>query len=151
MYRVLLTMVNGRVARTRHTTFPVVIFTKEKRKRRGPNSSAVSREDGRVQFYFTVPIDSQELFRVFPRTRMLRQVRGFVSPLLLFFVSHFLSRAMASPGHQAATPTGVELSAVRYLSGGLFMVVAVVLPIVAILLKKTNLLASSAAASRGMF
>ncbi|GHP01345.1 hypothetical protein PPROV_000010100 [Pycnococcus provasolii] len=53
---------------------------------------------------------------------------------------------MASPGHQAATPTGVELSAVRYLSGGLFMVVAVVLPIVAILLKKTNLLASSAAA-----
>ena len=54
-------------------------------------------------------------------------------------------------GHQAATPTGVELSAVRYLSGGLFMVVAVVLPIVAILLKKTNLLASSAAASRGMF
>jgi len=58
---------------------------------------------------------------------------------------------MASPGHQAATPTGVELSAVRYLSGGLFMVVAVVLPIVAILLKKTNLLASSAAASRGMF
>ena len=100
---VLLTMVNGRVARTWHTLAEVISSTlspsyQEKRKgaARTPTAVRTAASSSTVpdcSVPDTFQIDSQELFRVFPRTRMLRQVRGFVIPLLLFFVSHshFLS------------------------------------------------------------